>query len=872
MIIKKIYIKNFKGIRDKKIIQFNENVTLLTGPNGFGKTTIFDIIELCLTGQMNRTYQKSSITKDSKDYKKPFYQNTKNEDVVIKVWLVKNELLEPEDFIITKFLSKNNTGSLNGGRKNKPTAFELLETYKEETENFDNDEFIPSSDNKITQEDIDEFFGFEYEEFKLDKIYNLFNYLQQEETTFFLKKSEGDRNESLGFLFKTNKFEQNLTNLSTKIKNLNSISVELNKKIDKINYSQPIESVDYSRLFIENDFQFDSEDIFENIDVEQSSYIKNEYIEELNELLGFIKIFSPDEYKKRIKVESMQDIINNNKLLAYFISQELLEKNNYEDIKKRKELFEDENMISAYILQKFSTNKNELEKNNDMYIKFENFLKLVDLDDKINSLKNIIDLIAPEEKEGFLEVLKNRENLKSTSQEIDLTISEIIRFRNNIQVNLSKHNLDNGECPYCGEPWESTERLLEKFNEREKSLKALSSNQVELIQKTSDDINNNYITPITDKIKKYIEDNDKIDNKLLDLILKNNIKFNFEYLESLLDDSKKYKLNNLDKYDDYLKIYEKLKAYLESKMNVEENVIDLLSEVYNMDFENELEQIKKIFLEEEMQKYIINIDYPKIDYVYLKKQANDFKVNLQNQKDLIQYNVEKAKDTNNLYEKYFNGNENEFCSFNENNVNNVEEKIKYIEYKYAEKNNTVLNKLLERQQKLGDILESCVKIKSTYDETLKSYKKNMADKIKIPFYIYTAKMLQNYQQGMGVFLSTRENASIRFLTDSSTDHDAMHHLSSGQLAVIALAFTLAINKTYNISDNLKMLVIDDPVQEMDALNIHSFIELIRHEFLIDYQLVFSTHNDETAIYMKYLFEKYNNKDVSLINVQHKLFT
>ncbi|MGZ7254002.1 AAA family ATPase, partial [Streptococcus pyogenes] len=54
MRIKKIIIKNFKNIKETRIIDFQENVTLFVGPNGFGKTTIFDAIELSLTGRIRR--------------------------------------------------------------------------------------------------------------------------------------------------------------------------------------------------------------------------------------------------------------------------------------------------------------------------------------------------------------------------------------------------------------------------------------------------------------------------------------------------------------------------------------------------------------------------------------------------------------------------------------------------------------------------------------------------------------------------------------------------------------------------------------------------------------------------------------------------
>src|SRR5699024_5706830 len=128
-----------------------------------------------------------------------------------------------------------------------------------------------------------------------------------------------------------------------------------------------------------------------------------------------------------------------------------------------------------------------------------------------------------------------------------------------------------------------------------------------------------------------------------------------------------------------------------------------------------------------------------------------------------------------------------------------------------------LEEYQNKQEKLESIVKKIETIRDSYNSLITGYKKGMVENIKLPFYIYTAKILQNYQQGMGVFLSTSEKRdAIRFLTDPTTNHDAIHHLSSGQLTVVSLAFTLAINKTYNISDNLKILMIDDPVQEMDA--------------------------------------------------------
>jgi exonuclease SbcC len=110
---------------------------------------------------------------------------------------------------------------------------------------------------------------------------------------------------------------------------------------------------------------------------------------------------------------------------------------------------------------------------------------------------------------------------------------------------------------------------------------------------------------------------------------------------------------------------------------------------------------------------------------------------------------------------------------------------------------------------------------------------------------------------------------IRFLTESESDHDVVHHLSSGQLAVVSLAFCLALNKVYSISKGFRFLAIDDPVQTMDDINIHALIELIRHDFS-DYQIILSTHEDDISSYINYKFKKFDF-DVRRLNVQKAFY-
>lgn len=46
---------------------------------------------------------------------------------------------------------------------------------------------------------------------------------------------------------------------------------------------------------------------------------------------------------------------------------------------------------------------------------------------------------------------------------------------------------------------------------------------------------------------------------------------------------------------------------------------------------------------------------------------------------------------------------------------------------------------------------------------------------------------------------------------------------------------------------------------------------MRHEFLGDYQMIMSTHDDSNALFMKYKFEKYQKNSTQILNVQNKFF-
>src|SRR5690606_16585836 len=157
-------------------------------------------------------------------------------------------------------------------------------------------------------------------------------------------------------------------------------------------------------------------------------------------------------------------------------------------------------------------------------------------------------------------------------------------------------------------------------------------------------------------------------------------------------------------------------------------------------------------------------------------------------------------------------------------------------------------------------------IYNKYNNTIKKYKLNVAKQIAIPFHIYSSKILQTRPDGNGAYLQSaenlRESGYIRFVSNLTDEHDAWNTMSSGQLSGIILSFTLAMNKVY--PTKFGTLLIDDPVQTMDEINLASFVQLLRNEFL-NYQVVISTHERQTSNYFSYKYQ--NGNMVKVLNLK-----
>jgi len=202
----------------------------------------------------------------------------------------------------------------------------------------------------------------------------------------------------------------------------------------------------------------------------------------------------------------------------------------------------------------------------------------------------------------------------------------------------------------------------------------------------------------------------------------------------------------------------------------------------------------------------------------------------------------------------------------------IAEKRKYIEWQYSLHQSASINKLqkdYDKQLKQFDnahLLKSKIStLKKIYETSLQEYQKSLIEDIEIIFHIYSGRISQDYQGGLGLFIASEKNG-IRFLENPKKSHDAVFTMSSGQLSALVISFTLALNKRYSKNN---LLFIDDPVQTLDELNIAGFVDLLRHEFF-DRQIFISTHEDMMSAYMRYKFQRFGLK-TERVNFKERQF-
>ncbi|MDY7573084.1 AAA family ATPase [Actimicrobium sp. CCI2.3] len=115
--LKSISIQNFRAYRIKKEFELGSAITVLYGPNGFGKTSFFDAIDFAVTGGVGRLAKSSGgLSKAAK------HLDSGDESTVVTLTLER----EGKQHVITRDLAEHNNAQVNGKATSRKDVLSLL--------------------------------------------------------------------------------------------------------------------------------------------------------------------------------------------------------------------------------------------------------------------------------------------------------------------------------------------------------------------------------------------------------------------------------------------------------------------------------------------------------------------------------------------------------------------------------------------------------------------------------------------------------------------------------------------------------------------------------------------------------------------------
>jgi len=754
---------NFKVFDDFELDFKKSNIITLGGPNGYGKTTIFDAIEIALTGNINRFVK---IDKSSGSIDNIVAKNS-SKSVGIKLIMSDGE----ENIIIKRSLKPETIKATN-----KIANFSNLWSLEQE---------VNGIYQEITQVQLEELLG----EQNLSTYYNSFFYIQQEDTAHFLRKDEQARLNLIAQLFDIKKETDELLKLQALDKQVKQIQKQSNEEKQRLTQgdlqqkTSLDEAIEYKRLLnftnvIEH--EWDKEQlIFPEIDT------KDKYFHEL----------------KRIKVS----IENKDDVIKFYHTSYV--KQSIEKIKNLIALYD--TVDKQELIIELAKEKPLIQK---ILIDLEN-IELI-LEQKINFevLKTKIDF----DFDAFTQEVTTIKNLQDNLSKSDKVVRELLTFRDSLITKFKESKLDKNNCPFCGFDWDNADALISAINEKKIFLNTLIESDTKMFNEKVESLK-----PKLNSLKILIEN-----------LIQNQYKLSNEYVEYI--NKHRESIGFISKFSRFFTLNE---------IAIDDLIIKDLNTPITEDM-------------------LFHFAYKIIERIDSKMVFNEEFLNNQDEYKLV-----------NVYQTYFDKKEENIQNIALEDIRLKEKYIQQMYYKFNQakhKRLEILDKEIGELKTLIDNIDTLIKI---YVDKISKHRKGMMQNIELAFYIYSGKILHSIRgsQPSGVFLKdpVRGNDNklnnIRFVADYASDQDIVNTTSSGQLAGIVIALTLALNRIY--AKNLDALMIDDPVQSMDDINMISLVELLRNDFR-DKQIFLSTHEDEIEKYILYKYMKHQY-DVCRVDVMKR---
>ena len=443
--ITRLYVENFK-LFDKKEITFGSApLFVLDGPNGYGKTTVFDAIELIISGKLKCVTESESI--DGKQgYQTVFFAKNNNKVVIIKA-----EFEDKRDGNHTLFALglKVDPTILQKAEANPKKIFERMDFYDLPEYECPVDEWEAY---KITASQVKDVRTRRFGGLCVD-YFGLIHYVHREDRLSYFKQSETARSLNIEFLLGVENERTLQKQAEKKAKELKKAIDEYEKQIaqksNNLNASEQgsEESVEYENL-LEVPRPWDEREILFSSDSEQKYYA------EIDEIETYIK------YKEIYELYAAYE--------------------GYLKIPENKRL----DSVKAWVMKSTqSISLDELEKLYRKHIFLEKEYQLIEskeyLSVEFEKIYAAIDIDYSDDMENLVLALKKSYANQGKQQK---ALNNVIEIRRSIRTDWNE-SAQSGQCPYCGYAWENQGVLDAQFVQTEDIIKNLLAEEGEQYQR-----------------------------------------------------------------------------------------------------------------------------------------------------------------------------------------------------------------------------------------------------------------------------------------------------------------------------------------------------------------------------------------------------